>query len=212
MALLHCSLQAFAPRHTSIRPSSSRSLRTIVHASSSTTPNQQKSRRDALTSLAAFTVAALSSPALSAKADEEEQERVFCNASCISELSNQPRVKTASGLEYQDISVGTGASPAIGYQVVAHYVAMTADGRIFSNSLERKEGPYDFRVGAGQVIPGLDEGILSMKSGGVRRLYIPGALAFPKGLPASPGRPRVPPNSDVIFDVQLLYVPGLDDE
>lgn len=50
-----------------------------------------------------------------------------------------------------------------------------------------------------------------MKVGGVRRLYIPGELAFPKGLPAAAGRPRVPPSSPVMFDVQLLYIPGLDE-
>ncbi len=62
-----------------------------------------------------------------------------------------------------------------------------------------------------QVIPGLDEGLQTMKVGGVRRLYIPGELAFPKGLPSAAGRPRVPPSSPVMFDVQLLYIPGLDD-
>lgn len=64
----------------------------------------------------------------------------------------------------------------------------------------------------GSVIPGLDEGLKTMKTGGVRRLFIPGDLAFPKGLPAAAGRPRVPPGSPVIFDVQLLYIPGFDDE
>ena len=66
-----------------------------------------------------------------------------------------------------------------GVQVVANYVAMTPQGKVFDSSLERGS-PYDFRVGAGQVIPGLDEGIRSMQPGGVRRLYIPGNLAFPK--------------------------------
>lgn len=50
----------------------------------------------------------------------------------------------------------------------------------------------------------------TMKTGGVRRLYIPGDLAFPKGLPAAAGRARIPPASPVIFDVQLLYIPGFD--
>ena len=49
-----------------------------------------------------------------------------------------------------------------------------------------------------------------MRSGGVRRLYVPGALGFPKGLPSGPGRPRLPPNADTIFDVKLLYIPGLE--
>lgn len=50
-----------------------------------------------------------------------------------------------------------------------------------------------------------------MKTGGIRRLYIPGELAFPKGLPSAAGRPRVPPGSPVVFDVQLVYIPGLSD-
>ena len=63
-----------------------------------------------------------------------------------------------------------------------------------------------------QIVPGLDEGIKSMRAGGLRRVYVPGPLSFPKGLPSGPGRPRVPPASPVVFDVELLYIPGLDDE
>jgi peptidylprolyl isomerase len=88
---------------------------------------------------------------------------------------------------------------------------MTGDGKIFSNSLE-KGTPYDIRVGTGQVVAGLDEGLKTMRAGGIRRVYVPGNLSFPKGLPSGPGRPRVPPASPVIFDVQLLYIPGLDME
>lgn len=70
------------------------------------------------------------------------------------------------------------------------------------------------RYGVGAVIPGLDAGLKTMKVGGIRRLFIPGDLAFPKGLSAAAGRPRVPPNSPVTFDIQLLYIPGfeVDDE
>jgi peptidylprolyl isomerase len=50
-----------------------------------------------------------------------------------------------------------------------------------------------------------------MQPGGLRRLYIPGPLGFPNGLPSGPGRPRLPPGSDVVFDVKLLYIPGLQD-
>ena len=71
---------------------------------------------------------------------------------------------------------------------------------------------YDFRIGSGTVIDGLDQGIRTMKSGGIRRLYVPGELGFPKGIPAAAGRPRLPPLSPTIWDVQLLIVPGLDDE
>ncbi|OEL37501.1 Peptidyl-prolyl cis-trans isomerase FKBP16-3, chloroplastic [Dichanthelium oligosanthes] len=140
------------------------------------------------------------------------KENMKRNAKC--ELPNAiqvPMVTTESGLQYKDIKVGEGPSPPVGFQVAANCVAMVPNGQIFDSSLEKGQ-PYIFRVGAGQVIPGLDEGILSMKVGGLRRLYIPGPLAFPKGLTSAPGRPRVPPSSPVVFDVNLLYIPGLDDE
>ncbi|WVZ91913.1 hypothetical protein U9M48_038024 [Paspalum notatum var. saurae] len=140
-----------------------------------------------------------------------EEKPKLCDAACESELENVPMVTTESGLQYKDIKVGEGPSPPIGFQVAANYVAMVPNGQIFDSSLEKGQ-PYIFRVGSGQVIRGLDEGILSMKVGGLRRLYIPGPLAFPKGLTSAPGRPRVPPSSPVVFDINLLYIPGLDDE
>jgi peptidylprolyl isomerase len=103
--------------------------------------------------------------------------------------------------------------PPIGFQVVADYVAMNEKGLIFDNSVEKGK-PNDIRLTgdpeSATVIVGLDEGLLSMRSGGLRRLYIPGDLAFPKGLASAPGRPKIPPNSPVMFDVKLLYIPGLD--
>ncbi|XP_058184409.1 peptidyl-prolyl cis-trans isomerase FKBP16-3, chloroplastic [Rhododendron vialii] len=140
----------------------------------------------------------------------EEKPRL-CDDNCEKELENVPMVTTESGLQYKDIKVGKGPSPPVGYQVAANYVAMVPSGQIFDSSLD-KGLPYIFRVGSGQVIKGLDEGILSMKLGGKRRLYIPGPLAFPKGLSSAPGRPRVAPNSPVIFDVSLEYIPGLEAE
>uniref|UniRef100_A0A0E0LXH7 peptidylprolyl isomerase n=1 Tax=Oryza punctata TaxID=4537 RepID=A0A0E0LXH7_ORYPU len=148
--------------------------------------------------------------ALAAGLPPEEKPKL-CDAACEMELENVPMVTTESGLQYKDIKVGEGPSPPIGFQVAANYVAMVPNGQIFDSSLEKGQ-PYIFRVGSGQVIKGLDEGILSMKVGGLRRLYIPGPLAFPKGLTSAPGRPRVPPSSPVMFDVNLLYIPGLDDE
>ena len=61
---------------------------------------------------------------------------------------------------------------------------------------------------AGQIVSGLDEGIKGMKTGGLRRIYVPGNLAFPKGLASQPGVPKIPPSSPVIFDVELVYCPG----
>ncbi|KMT15825.1 hypothetical protein BVRB_3g057940 [Beta vulgaris subsp. vulgaris] len=138
----------------------------------------------------------------------EEKPRI-CDDACEKELENVPMVTTESGLQYKDIKVGEGPSPPIGFQVAANYVAMVPSGQIFDSSLEKKQ-LYIFRVGSGQVIKGLDEGLLSMKAGGKRRLYIPGSLAFPKGLTSAPGRPRVAPSSPVVFDVSLEYIPGLE--
>ncbi|KAF8071183.1 FKBP16-3 [Scenedesmus sp. PABB004] len=131
--------------------------------------------------LAAAGVMAASGPALAA-----EEGRLLCDAACAAKLEAAAGVTTPSGLTYKDITPGTGPAPITGYQVVVNYVAMTPEGRVFENSLEKQ--PFDIRVGAGQVIPGLDEGLASMRVGGVRRLYIPGPLAFPKPLKAAPGR------------------------
>ncbi|CAJ1933373.1 unnamed protein product [Sphenostylis stenocarpa] len=138
-----------------------------------------------------------------------EEKPKLCDDTCEKELENVPMVTTGSGLQYKDIKVGQGPSPPIGFQVAANYIAMVPSGQIFDSSLEKGQ-PYIFRVGSGQVIQGLDEGILSMKVGGKRRLYIPGPLAFPKGLSSAPGRPRVAPSSPVVFDVSLEYIPGLE--
>ncbi|XP_043707448.1 peptidyl-prolyl cis-trans isomerase FKBP16-3, chloroplastic isoform X2 [Telopea speciosissima] len=138
-----------------------------------------------------------------------EQMPRLCDDACKEKLENVPMITTESGLQYKDIKVGIGPSPPVGFQVAANYVAMVPSGQIFDSSLE-KGRPYIFRVGSEQVIKGLDEGILTMKIGGKRRLYIPGSLAFPKGLNSAPGRPRVAPNSPVVFDVSLEYIPGLE--
>ncbi|KAL4854516.1 Peptidyl-prolyl cis-trans isomerase FKBP16-3 [Chlorella vulgaris] len=169
------------------------------------------SRRDALRQAVGVAAVALLSRAAPAAAIDDEEQAALCDASCASDLAGKERVTTASGLQYIDLVEGKGLSPPKGYQVTVDYVAMTPEGRIFDSSLA-KGYPYQIRVGAGQVVPGLDEGLLTMATGGVRRLYIPGDLAFPKGLPAAAGRPRVAPASPVVFDVKLLRIPGVTDD
>ncbi|KFM24526.1 Peptidyl-prolyl cis-trans isomerase FKBP16-3, chloroplastic [Auxenochlorella protothecoides] len=160
------------------------------------------------------------------QAEASLDSKVLCDADCAASLADKERVRTASGLEYIDLVPGKGPSPRIGFQasagprhagpqgpwlVVCDYVASTPQGAVFDSSLDRG-APYIIRVGAGQIVAGLDEGLQSMKLGGVRRLYVPGLLAFPKGLSAAAGRPRVPPASPVVFDVSLVMIPGLEDE
>jgi len=149
---------------------------------------------------------------------DEEESKVLCDAECARALETKDFVTTKSGLRYKEIKEGDGIEPPVGFQVVVDYVAMDEKGRVFDNSLAKGK-PNDIRVvdcvGSGDfdsctVIPGMDEGLLTMKSGGVRRLYIPGELAFPKGLASAPGRPKIAPFSPVIFDVNLIYIPGFD--
>ena len=153
------------------------------------------------------------SAALAANGLPDEEVKVLCDAECVESLDSIEVVTTPSGLQYKDIIVGDGEMPPIGFQVVADYVAMNEKGLIFDNSVEKGK-PNDIRLTgdpeSATVIAGLDEGMLSMRSGGLRRLYIPGNLAFPKGLASAPGRPKIAPNSPVVFDVKLLYIPGLD--
>ena len=110
-------------------------------------------------------------------------------------------VTTASGLRYTDLVVGTGASPEPGRTAVVHYTGTLTDGTKFDSSRDRGQ-PLDFPVGAGRVIRGWEEGVLTMKVGGRRRLVIPPALGY--GERGSP--PKIPPNSTLVFDIELLEV------
>jgi len=108
---------------------------------------------------------------------------------------------TASGLKYIDQVVGKGASPVKGKQVKVHYTGTLEDGRKFDSSLDRKE-PLTFLIGIGQVIKGWDEGVMTMKVGGKRKLIIPANL----GYGASGAGGVIPPNATLLFDVELLDV------
>ena len=110
-------------------------------------------------------------------------------------------IKTASGLKYTDVTEGTGASPTKGKLVTVHYTGTFEDGKKFDSSVDRNE-PFQFVIGAGQVIAGWDEGVMSMKVGGKRKLVIPPDLAY--GSRGAGG--VIPPNSTILFEVELLGV------
>ena len=109
--------------------------------------------------------------------------------------------KTASGLEYWDIKVGTGAVAQSGHEVKVDYTGWLTDGKKFDSSVGTGH-PFGFMLGASQVIKGWDEGVAGMKEGGKRQLRIPPDLAYgAKGYPGA-----IPPNATLIFDVQLVDV------
>ena len=121
------------------------------------------------------------------------------------EKKEMKMTKTPSGLQYEDVKVGTGDSPKKGQTVVVHYTGWLwengARGKKFDSSVDRGQ-PIAFPVGTGRVIKGWDEGLMTMKVGGKRVLLIPADLAYGSG-----GRPPViPPNATLIFDVELVEI------
>jgi FKBP-type peptidyl-prolyl cis-trans isomerase len=108
-------------------------------------------------------------------------------------------VTTESGLRYVDLVVGTGRQAELGNTASVHYTGWLADGTKFDSSRDRNE-PFSFRIGAGRVIKGWEEGIGGMKVSGKRKLIIPPELAY-----GSRGAGNViPPNATLTFEIELL--------
>jgi FKBP-type peptidyl-prolyl cis-trans isomerase len=108
-------------------------------------------------------------------------------------------VTTASGLQYVDQVLGSGASAAAGNTATVHYTGWLENGKKFDSSVDRGQ-PFSFHLGAGRVIKGWDEGVQGMKIGGKRRLTIPSNLGY--GARGAGG--VIPPHATLIFDVELL--------
>jgi peptidylprolyl isomerase len=111
--------------------------------------------------------------------------------------------RLSSGLQYEDVKVGTGATPKTGQTCVMHYTGWLwengAKGAKFDSSVDRGK-PFEFPLGQGAVIKGWDEGVATMKVGGKRNLLIPPTLGY--GARGAGG--VIPPNATLFFEVELL--------
>jgi FKBP-type peptidyl-prolyl cis-trans isomerase len=115
------------------------------------------------------------------------------------------REKSASGLEWEILQEGSGNCPRAGNTVTVHYTGWLNEngqpGKKFDSSVDRGQ-KFSFRIGVGMVIPGWDEGVMGMKVGEKRRLYIPSNLAYG----ARGAGNVIPPHAALIFDVELFNV------
>lgn len=113
--------------------------------------------------------------------------------------AEEAMVTTPSGLQYVDLAIGSGREAHAGETAIVHYTGTLTDGKKFDSSKDRNS-PFSFRLGAGRVIKGWDEGVEGMKIGGIRKLVIPPQLGYgSRGAGAA-----VPPNATLIFEVELL--------
>jgi peptidylprolyl isomerase len=110
-------------------------------------------------------------------------------------------VTTKSGLKYVDLVIGKGPAPKPGQTISVLYTGRLASGTVFDSTGNRGNEPFETPIGVGQVIKGWDEGMLTMRVGGKRRLTIPPNLGY-----GSEAQGPIPPNSTLIFDVTLLAI------
>jgi FKBP-type peptidyl-prolyl cis-trans isomerase FkpA len=108
---------------------------------------------------------------------------------------------TDTGLKIEDLAEGAGTAAQAGDRVRVHYTGWLLEGAKFDSSLDRNQ-PFDFKLGAGQVIRGWDEGVAGMQPGGQRKLTIPPQLGY--GARGAGG--VIPPNATLVFEVELVEI------
>ncbi|MFT7184349.1 MAG: FKBP-type peptidyl-prolyl cis-trans isomerase FkpA [Oceanicoccus sp.] len=119
----------------------------------------------------------------------------------IEETTNPSELMTVDELLIEDITVGEGAEAVAGKTITVHYVGTLTDGTQFDSSRDRGM-PFEFNLGAGQVIAGWDQGFEGMKIGGLRKLTIPSDLAYgDNGIGGT-----IPGGATLVFEVELISV------
>lgn len=110
-------------------------------------------------------------------------------------------IHRATGVLYRDLRVGTGDSLTTGRVAVVRYGGWLPDGTLFDTNRQDDLPPFSFRVGAGEVIEGWDDGLLGMQAGGIRKLIIPYQMGY-----GEMGSGPIPPYATLVFDVELLEI------
>lgn len=111
----------------------------------------------------------------------------------------QGPIETDSGLRYENLECGDGPTAENGDLVKVHYTLKLSDGSTFDSSEGR--APIEVRIGAGQVLPGFEEGLTGMRVGGHRRVIVPPELGY-----GARGAGEIPPNETLTFDLQLVEI------
>jgi len=122
--------------------------------------------------------------------------------------THRDTLTTITGLKYVSITEGTGAKPQNGNRLTVHYTGRLSNGTVFDSSTEDNI-PFKFKIGKREVIPGWDEGFLLMREGGKAFLIVPPHLAYGEkgsGYQQKTDTYTIPPNSTLIFEVELLKV------
>jgi FKBP-type peptidyl-prolyl cis-trans isomerase FkpA len=120
---------------------------------------------------------------------------------CGGDDNNNNNPAGPSSLVIDDVTVGTGAAAANGDTVTVNYTGTFLDGRVFDTSVGK--APLTFRIGAAQLIPGFEQGVVGMRVGGRRRVTIPPDLAY-----GATGQGPIPPNTTIRFEIDLLSIAG----
>lgn len=111
-------------------------------------------------------------------------------------------IELEEGVKIQELVIGSGREVKSEDTIAVNYIGYLENGQKFDSSYDRNK-PFPVQIGVGQVIPGWDIGIIGMKEGGKRRIFIPSNLAYGE---QGAGNGLIPPNANLVFDVELLSV------
>jgi FKBP-type peptidyl-prolyl cis-trans isomerase len=137
---------------------------------------------------------------LSGNIESVDTNTLGAETSTVSGVGSTTDINMNEKLEISDEVVGTGAEAVAGKSVTVNYLGTLTDGTKFDSSYDRNE-PFIFNLGAGEVIAGWDQGVAGMKVGGKRKLTIPPSLGY-----GAADMGVIPPNSTLVFEVELLKV------